>query len=374
MRLVTISWFSLGFATERLVMSFTSRLLDWYDRSRRELPWRALPGTPVDAYRVWLSEIMLQQTTVAAVKEYYLDFTSRWPDVHALAAADLDMVLKRWAGLGYYARARNLHKCARIVADRHEGRFPRSADELVKLPGIGPYTAAAVAAIAFDEPVAAVDGNVERVISRLYAIETPLPDSKPQIKTLTQDLVPGERPGDFAQAMMDLGATVCAPRKANCLICPVQALCEARRLGVAEELPRKRPKPARPTRFGTVFWIERDDGAVLLHRREEQGLLGGMMEVPSTPWSEVAAIEPLHQAPIAAHWTRCDDVVEHTFTHFHLRLNVVRARIATNQTGPGMGPGCRWVKPQDLLDEALPSVMKKVVAAVLGPDAFKRRR
>ncbi len=343
-------------------------LLGWYDRHRRSLPWRARPGERADAYRVWLSEIMLQQTTVAAVKPYYIDFTARWPRVEDLAAAELDDVLRRWAGLGYYARARNLHKCARVVTQEHGGTFPGTAAELVKLPGIGPYTAAAIAAIAFDEPAAAVDGNVERVMARLHALETPLPDVKPQIRRLAAELVPERRAGDFAQAMMDLGATICAPRQANCLICPWQEACAGRRLGIADTLPRRRAKAARPVRHGTVFWLERADGAVLLRRRPEKGLLGGMMEVPSGTWGDVAGGRS--GAPLEADWRDTGLAVEHTFTHFHLKLDIVRGRAS----GTGAPADCRWVAPDELAHEALPSVMRKVVAAVLGPDTLKPRR
>jgi A/G-specific adenine glycosylase len=346
------------------------RLLAWYDRHRRVLPWRAMPGERVDAYRVWLSEIMLQQTTVAAVAGYFADFTRRWPSVADLASAELDEVLQRWAGLGYYARARNLHRCARIVARDMDGVFPCTADALLKLPGIGPYTAAAIAAIAFDEAVAAVDGNVERVVSRLFAIETPLPDAKPEIRAIAGRLVPKVRPGDFAQAMMDLGATVCAPRKANCLICPLAQGCQGRNLGIAETLPRKKAKPERPVRRGRAFWIERGDGAVLLRRREDKGLLGGMMEVPSTEWREAGPAASNSEAPVRGNWLTVAGHVEHTFSHFHLELEVVRTRIATDAAN--LPENCRWVQPHALRDEALPSVMKKVAVTVLGPDAFRR--
>jgi len=343
--------------------NLASQLLDWYRVHARALPWRARPGEQADPYRVWLSEIMLQQTTVPAVKGYFLKFTETWPAVEALAAAPLDDVLKAWAGLGYYARARNLHACARVVAGQLGGRFPETVDELRKLPGIGPYTAGAIAAIAFGKPHAAVDGNVERVISRLYAIETPLPDSKPEIRERAEALVPQQEAGDFAQAMMDLGATICTPKSPNCLICPWAEHCAARKLGIAAELPRKRPKKAVPTRRGIAFWIERDDGAVLLRRRPEKGLLGGMMEVPSTPWGGTPE-RPHDHAPLNGKWKKLAGQVEHTFTHFHLELEVWRA--VSLDDGMLRDDGdYRWVRRHDLAGEALPTVMRKIVAHVL---------
>ncbi len=345
----------------------SSLLLAWYDRHHRVLPWRAPPGGAqgrTDPYHVWLSEIMLQQTTVAAVKDYFLKFTRAWPDVHALADADLDDVLRAWAGLGYYARARNLHKCAGIVSGEHYGQFPRSAPELQKLPGIGPYTAAAISAIAFDQPYAAVDGNVERVLARYYCIETPLPDAKAEIKERAEALVPSERAGDFAQALMDLGATICAPRKANCLICPWTDGCQGRTSGLAETLPRKAPKKAKPTRYGTCFWVAREDGAVLLRRRPERGLLGGMMEIPSTEWAETKPETPQSAAPVEATWQPLKARVSHTFTHFHLELDIWSCTEALSD--PALPEGdFRWISQSELDGEALPSVMRKVCAAVL---------
>lgn len=350
----------------------SSQLLHWYDAHARELPWRARPGEVPDPYRVWLSEIMLQQTTVQAVKAYFEKFLALWPTVAALAAAPLDDVLKAWAGLGYYARARNLHACAREVSACFDGRFPAAEEVLRSLPGIGPYTAGAIAAIAFGGRHAAVDGNVERVISRIYAIETPLPDSKPEIRAKTQALVPAQRAGDFAQAMMDLGATICTPRDPNCLICPWAEQCQGRITGLAPSLPRKRPKKQVPTRRGVAFLIERADGAVLLRRRPEKGLLGGMMEVPSTPWAPEVS-EPEAQAPLAARWRKLPGVVEHTFTHFHLELAVWTA----DQVSDGVlrdDGDYRWTRREDLDGEALPTVMRKVVAHVIDKEASPRRR
>ncbi|MFO1133523.1 MAG: A/G-specific adenine glycosylase [Hyphomicrobiales bacterium] len=341
----------------------SSQLLAWYDANARVLPWRVRPGEAADPYRVWLSEIMLQQTTVQAVKAYFEKFTGLWPTVEALAAAPLDDVLKAWAGLGYYARARNLHACAKAVVQRFGGRFPQTEAELRSLPGIGPYTAGAIAAIAFGGRHAAVDGNVERVISRIYAIETPLPESKPEIRDRAQALVPERRAGDFAQAMMDLGATICTPRQPNCLICPWTEHCRGRITGLAPALPRKAPKRQVPTRRGVAFWISRQDGAVLLRRRPEKGLLGGMMEVPSTEWSERVK-EAEAQAPLAAQWRRLPGLVEHTFTHFHLELAVWVAE--TLHDGVLRDDGdYRWTARQDLDGEALPTVMRKIIAHVL---------
>jgi A/G-specific adenine glycosylase len=349
-----------------------SQLLDWYDRHARVLPWRALPGEPADPYRVWLSEIMLQQTTVQAVKAYFEKFTALWPSVEALAAAPLDDVLRAWAGLGYYARARNLHACARVVAEQHGGKFPETEEGLRSLPGIGPYTAGAIAAIAYDKPHAAVDGNVERVVSRIHAIEAPLPDSKPEIRARAAALVPERRAGDFAQAMMDLGATICTPKSPNCLICPWAEHCAARKAGMASVLPRKKAKQPVPTRRGTAFWVERGDGAVLLRRRPEKGLLGGMMEVPSTEWGEQPQ-QPQMQAPLSAAWRKLPGRVEHTFTHFHLELEVLRAETIENEALRD-GGDYRWVGSEDLEGEALPTVMRKVVAHVLGKEHKPKRR
>ena len=341
----------------------SSQLLAWYDANARVLPWRARGAEVPDPYRVWLSEIMLQQTTVQAVKAYFEKFVRLWPSVEALAAAPLDDLLKAWAGLGYYARARNLHACAREVVARFGGRFPPTEAELRSLPGIGPYTAGAIAAIAFGGRHAAVDGNVERVISRIYAIETPLPLSKPDIRDRAQALVPDARAGDFAQAMMDLGATICTPRDPNCLICPWTERCAGRSSGLAPTLPRKQPKKAVPTRRGVAFWIERADGAVLLRRRPEKGLLGGMMEVPSTEWrADVGEAEP--QAPLAAAWRKLPGKVEHTFTHFHLELTVWRAEAVTDGVLRDDGD-YRWTMQADLQGEALPTLMRKLVAHVL---------
>jgi A/G-specific adenine glycosylase len=257
-------------------------LLRWYEAERRDLPWRYGPRKKADPYRVWLSEIMLQQTTVKAVIPYFQKFVTRWPNVAALAAAPLEEVLQQWAGLGYYSRARNLKACADAVVRDFDGVFPRTENALRELPGIGPYTAAAIAAIAFGEKATPVDGNVERVVSRLFAVQQPLPAAKSEIRNLAATLTPARRAGDFAQAMMDLGAEICTPKNPSCLVCPVQQDCAASARGLAESLPIKAQKLARPSRYGVAFLVQREDGAVLLRQRPEAGLLGGMLEVPST--------------------------------------------------------------------------------------------
>jgi A/G-specific adenine glycosylase len=346
-------------------------LLDWYDAHARILPWRAQLGRKQDPYFVWLSEIMLQQTTVATVGRYFVAFTGRWPTVAALAGAELDDILREWAGLGYYARARNLHACARAVVAKHGGQFPDTEEGLQSLPGIGPYTAAAVAAIAFNRKAAAVDGNVERVISRYAAITDALPGSKPQIREQTLGLVPDGRPGDFAQSLMDLGATICTPKNPNCLICPWQDGCQARALGIAEALPAKAPKKRRPIRKANVFWAERSDGAVLMRRREEKGLLGGMLEFPSSGWDtgKVADSDP----PFASRWVSAGKQAEHTFTHFHLLLEVKRT-VEVFDDLPSSRSDWRWVARDELAGEALPTAMKKVAVTMLGADALMKQR
>ena len=350
--------------------ALSDTLLQWYDRHRRTLPWRAPPGKPADPYRVWLSEIMLQQTTVATVAGYFDRFVARFPSVEALAAAPLDDVLHAWQGLGYYARARNLHACAQAVVREHRGRFPDTEAALTDLPGIGAYTAAAIAAITFDRPTAAVDGNVERVVARLRAIEEPLPAAKPLLRAEAAALVPVRRAGDFAQAMMDLGATLCTPRAPKCILCPWQAHCRARALGIAETLPRRRQRSERPTRRGIAFWAMRPDGSVLLRRRPESGLLGGMMEVPSTEWrvARTSEAEARKSAPVRASWVRLPGTVRHTFTHFHLELAVLSGETSAGTKADGI-----WVPLDRLGEQALPTVMKKVVNHALGVARRSRR-
>jgi A/G-specific adenine glycosylase len=344
-------------------------LLAWYDRAHRHLPWRASPGCTADAYRVWLSEIMLQQTTVKAVIPYYVDFLRRWPSVEALAAASLDDVLAAWAGLGYYSRARNLHACARAVVERHGGRFPGAEHALRELPGVGPYTAAAIAAIAFGASATPVDGNVERVVARLYAVTEPMPAVKPKLCRLAHGLTPAERAGDHAQAMMDLGATVCTPKRPSCSLCPVAAFCAARARGIAAQLPLRSARPERPLRLAHVFVALREDGHVLLRRRPESGLLGGMLEVPSTPWAEALPplAEALQAAPVRASWRALAGIVTHTFTHFRFEASVHRATVPARSrlTSAADAPRCQWVARHDLDRAALPSVMRKIIAHAL---------
>jgi A/G-specific adenine glycosylase len=344
----------------------SAELLAWYDRHRRKLPWRAMPGEKPDPYRVWLSEIMLQQTTIKAVVPYFARFTARWPNVRALAAAPLDDVLKLWAGLGYYARARNLHACAKAVVERYGGCFPRDQAALAALPGIGPYTAAAIAAIAFDAPAAAVDGNVERVVARLYAVGEQLPAAKPDIRRFTERLVPIERAGDFAQALMDLGATICTPKKPACALCPWTSACAARRRGDPETFPLKAPKKEGRLRRGAAFVVVRSDGFVLVRSRAPTGLLGGMTEVPTTQWTHdfdggTELAPRLGRAQ--PKWRRVGGVVSHVFTHFPLELVVYVAEVSAHAVAPR---GARWVRRADLPDEALPNVMRKVLAHGLG--------
>ena len=339
----------------------SAALLDWYDRHRRVLPWRSLPGAASDPYAVWLSEIMLQQTTVAAVKPYYAAFLAAWPIVADLAAAPLTDVLQAWAGLGYYSRARNLHACAVMVATRHDGRFPETEAGLRALPGIGPYTAAAIAAIAFGRRAVVVDGNVERVMARLFRVEMPLPRAKPLLHAAMDRVTPAERTGDFAQAVMDLGATVCTPRSPACVICPLATFCVARQAGMQAELPRKEKKAKVPERGGAVFVITRPDGAVLIRHRPPRGLFGGLPEFPSTEWVEgfepgsaVALPEGLeaYSGPL-----RRIGQVEHGLTHFRLTLDVY---LVTPGTAAVDHPG--WTEAAALDRIGFPTLMRKVLA------------
>jgi A/G-specific adenine glycosylase len=333
-------------------------LLAWYDRHRRRLPWRAEPGEAPDPYRVWLSEIMLQQTTVATVRPRFAEFVRRWPTVEALAAADDAELMAAWAGLGYYARARNLLACARAVVDRHGGRFPAEEAALRRLPGIGDYTAAAIAAIAFGQRAVVVDGNVERVVARLFAVDAPLPAARPQIRALADTVTPAERAGDFAQAMMDLGSGPCSPRAPDCLLCPLQSMCAASSQAAPDRYPVKAAKLAKPQRYGTAFWLERE-GAVLLVRRPPKGLLGGMRALPTGPWLDTAP--GLDEAPDAAlDWQLTGAAATHVFTHFRLELALAVARA----DGHSAAPAGEWW-PIDAIESAgLPTVFLK--AARLG--------
>jgi A/G-specific adenine glycosylase len=346
-------------------MTEATLLLAWYDRHRRHLPWRSAPGHPADPYAVWLSEIMLQQTTVQAVKAYFEAFLVRWPRVEDLAAASSDDIMRAWAGLGYYSRARNLHACAKVVAGEYGGRFPDTEESLRALPGIGPYTAAAIAAIAFGRRAVVVDGNVERVVTRLFAIEEPLPRAKPTIRAAADGLTPDLRAGDFAQAMMDLGATVCTPRRPACSLCPLNAGCVAYREVRQEVFPMKAPKAERPSRAGAAFFLRRGDGAVLVRTRPPRGLLGGMTEIPGSEWhADFDPAQALASAPLAAAWRQLPGTVEHVFTHFALRLTVFAAFADAGELAAP--DGYRFVADRELDLEALPTVMRKIVAHARG--------
>ena len=385
-------------------------LLAWYDRHRRVLPWRAPKGERQNPYRVWLSEIMLQQTTVQAVGPYFLKFLKKWPTVKAMAAAEQDDILGAWAGLGYYARARNLHKAAKAVANAG-GTFPSTYDGLRELPGIGDYTAGAIAAIAYDLPHAAMDANAERVIARYAAIEEPLPKSKPAMREVLQSLVPQKRAGDFAQALMDLGSAICTPKRPGCLNCPWMEDCKARKRGIQELLPVKAAKAARPLKRGAAFVVRDATGAVLLVKRPEKGLLGGMLQPPLGPWTEdfPSKAKAMKQAPFKADWKKRVGIVRHGFTHFELEIEVYVAEVlqrpthiqtchprtsdakrsegkgtqvsksaqpiaprplhavaakslgSLTQAAPGM-INVFWIEKRKLKDAALPTVMRKIIA------------
>lgn len=345
----------------------SDRLLAWYDAHARDLPWRVPPaqskaGRRPDPYRIWLSEVMLQQTTVAAVKPYFMRFTSLWPNVKDLAAAPDAEVMGEWAGLGYYARARNLLKCARVIADHYNGMFPQDRAALLGLPGIGPYTAAAIGSIAFDQPETVVDGNVERVMARLHQIATPLPAAKPELTDLAEILTPNKRPGDYAQAVMDLGATVCTPKSPTCGNCPWSSDCLAHASGMASSLPLRTPKKTKPTRFGIAYIAQRNDGAWLLERRPDEGLLGGMLGWPGGTWGVVARDAP----PLIADWQDLPGEVRHTFTHFHLRLAIRYVRTDDVQT-PDTG---HFIPADQFRASDLPTVMRKAFDLVQNQMAF----
>jgi A/G-specific adenine glycosylase len=383
-----------SFDREEANVARPTLLLAWYDRHRRKLPWRPPAGERADPYRVWLSEIMLQQTGVKTVGPYFEKFLARWPDVGALGRASLDDVLRMWAGLGYYSRARNLHACAVAVLRDHGGAFPDTEEGLRGLPGIGPYTAAAISAIAFGRRTMPVDGNIERVVSRLFAVEEPLPQAKPLIQqlatTLLGDARAGDeksragdeesragdeesragdeesRAGDSAQALMDLGSSICTPKKPACALCPLNDDCAARARGDQETFPRKAPKKSGALRRGAAFVITRGD-ELLVRTRPEKGLLGGMTEVPGSDWlagnDDKAALKQAPELKGIARWHRKAGVVTHVFTHFPLELVVYTTKVATHARAP---EGMRWVPISTLKDEALPNVIRKVIAHGLG--------
>jgi A/G-specific adenine glycosylase len=352
-------------ASKHEAVSRPALLLDWYDRHRRRLPWRAAAGERPDPYRVWLSEIMLQQTGVKTVGPYFLRFLARWPDVAALGRASLDDVLRMWAGLGYYSRARNLHACAVAVLREHGGVFPDKEEGLRALPGIGPYTASAIAAIAFDRRTMPVDGNIERVVSRLHAVEETLPQAKPRIQELAGALLGDTRAGDSAQALMDLGSSICTPKKPACALCPLNEDCAARARGDQETFPRKAPKKSGTLRRGAAFVVTRGD-ELLVRSRPEKGLLGGMTEVPGSDWlagqEDKAARKQAPDLAGVARWHRKAGVVTHVFTHFPLELVVYTANVPARTKAPD---GMRWVPIATLAQEALPNVMRKVIARAL---------
>ncbi len=338
----------------------SAEILSWYDFHARDMPWRVPParrlaGEHPDPYRVWLSEVMLQQTTVTTVKDYFVRFTQRWPTVVNLATAEDADVMGEWAGLGYYARARNLLKCARVVVAQHDGTFPPTYEGLLKLPGIGSYTAAAIASIAYDQSHAVLDGNVERVMARLYNVQTPLPAAKTELMAHAEALTPALRPGDYAQAVMDLGATICTPKSPACGLCPWRKPCLALRAGTAADLPRKIPKKPKPLRHGTVFLARRADGAWLLETRPEKGLLGGMLGWPGSDWIAIEETLPETAPPCPGNWQLCDAEVRHTFTHFHLTLHVLHAQVPMS-TVPTRG---NFIKPEQFRPSDLPTVMRK---------------
>jgi len=332
----------------------TLDVLNWYDANRRVFPWRDKSGQKSNPYRVWLSEIMLQQTTVQTVDAYYRAFLKRWPNVTALAHSDLDDVLAAWAGLGYYSRARNLHRTAQIVAFEYEGKFPESAAELKRLPGIGTYTASAIASIAFGERVAAIDANGERVLARLFALDEPLPKIRGQIALLADGLVPADRPGDFAQSLMDLGSLICSAKRPECSICPVARHCLGRRRGIADRLPLKTRVRDKPTKRGAAFVAFDRSGSILLERRPEKGLLGSMMQPPLGVWQEKfpSRANAIKQVPFAGEWKRIPGYVRHSFTHFHLEIEVYAARFSRRPKHDGI-----WVAQKNLSDVALPTAM-----------------
>lgn len=347
-------------AADKNVEGFRQDLLRWYDKHRRDLPWRAQPGRTPNPYHVWLSEIMLQQTTVPAVIPYFQKFTAKWPGVENLAAAPADEVMQDWAGLGYYARARNLHKCAKFIVSAYGGVFPETADELKKLPGIGDYTSAAITAIAFGRPANVVDGNVERVMARIYAVKEPVPDSKPHLKSLAAVTAKGEnaRPGDYAQALMDLGATICTPSSPKCMICPVREHCSARAVGIEASLPARKAKGEKPQRHGYIYWIADGRGNVLFERRGEKGLLAGTIGLPTSAWVD-RAIEKTHLPLSVEAWQVTGVKILHSFTHFDLELTGITA-----QAPPGKMAGNGdffWVPARDSAKLGVPTLFRKAL-------------
>lgn len=346
-------------APDKNVEGFRASLLKWYDRHRRVLPWRALPKQKADPYHVWLSEIMLQQTTVPAVVPYFLKFLSKWPAVHDLARAEAEDVMQNWAGLGYYARARNLHKCAKYVSEALGGIFPSTLEGLKDLPGVGDYTSAAIRAIAFNKPANVVDGNVERVMARVFAVTQPVPNSKPLLKKLADDMATGEtkRPGDYAQALMDLGATICTPATPKCMLCPVREYCDAFAKGIAASLPMRKEKQKKPQKHGYVYWLKNDQGHILFERRGEKGMLGGTIGLPTSLWVD-EAIEKTHLSPTLK-GTKSPVMVRHSFTHFDLELQGIAGKAAEKDLPKG--GNYFWVPPEQAEKLGIPTLFKKAL-------------
>ena len=336
-------------------IKLSADVLKWYDGAARDLPWRNKTSNP---YHTWLSEIMLQQTTVQTVIPYFQNFLTRWPTAEAMAGADLDDILHAWQGLGYYARAHNLHKCAQVITSEHGGVFPDTEEKLLTLPGVGPYTAAAIAAIAFNIPTVPVDGNIERVISRLYSIKEPVRQTKDQVRALATKILPKDRPGDFAQALMDLGATICRPKSPKCDQCPWASACTAYKSDMPEVYPVKLPKKLKPTRHGVAFWLQNADKEIWLRKRPPRGLFGGMIEVPSTEWRDQPweNEEVRELAPFNVKWSALEGMVTHTFTHFHLNITIWVGTTSANTNADGF-----WCAPNQFSEQALPTLMKKIV-------------
>ena len=347
-------------AEHKNVEGFRKSLLTWYDKHRRVLPWRALAGQTPAPYHVWLSEVMLQQTTVPAVIPYFLKFLNLWPSVHDLAKADSDTVMQNWAGLGYYARARNLHKCAIVVSNDLGGVFPDNQEGLKKLPGIGDYTAAAITAIAFNKPANVVDGNVERVMARIFNVLEPIPNSKPTLKKLAGDMAEGEtaRAGDYAQSLMDLGATICTPQSPKCMICPVKNYCEGLKAGNPALLPTRLKKKAKPQKHGFVYWITNHKDEVLLEKRGEKGMLGGTTGLPTSPWVEKTIEKPQLNINLASIVATKINVI-HSFTHFDLYLEGVIAKVSKNN--PSFDKDYFWIKIEEIETIGMPTLFKKAL-------------
>lgn len=337
---------------------FRASLLKWYDAHRRVLPWRALPGHTPDPYHVWLSEIMLQQTTVPAVIPYFGKFLAKWPTVRDLAAAEGQDVMENWAGLGYYARARNLHKCAKYVSEELGGVFPDTQEDLKTLPGVGDYTSAAIMAIAFNKPANVVDGNVERVMARIFAVTDPVPDVKPHLKALAAEMAKDEkkRPGDYAQALMDLGATICTPSSPKCLLCPVSSYCQAYEQGIAADLPARKARAARPQKHGYVYWVTAPDGRILFEKRAEKGMLGGTIGLPTSPW--VGREMKRDHLPLKSR-KETKILVKHVFTHFELELEGIA--VMTGDTMPLAGGEYFWATQQEAMRLGIPTLFKKAL-------------